>query len=78
MKIKLAFAAITLAALGVVGCTPTNPTTAGYPHCQTAPSTVTCIQIVQDDNGTGSGWLVHTDGTVTPINFWSDGTVELY
>lgn len=78
MKIKLAFAAITLTALGVVGCTPTDTPVETYPFCDSAVNySDSCIEV--SDPVAQTGWLIHSDGSPSDmINYWLDGTIEIH
>ncbi len=80
MKIKLAFVAATVVAL-VVACVPSEKpvTYGGFPHCGTLPTEVSCVEPWSvDSEGVGEGVLFYPDGQASLINFWGDGSFELF
>lgn len=81
MRIRLAFTAITLVALSVVGCTPdTLPpvTHGGFPVCESLPASEPCVEVEWESGGDGSGVLFQPSGEAFLINFWADGEFELH
>lgn len=73
---RIGLGVITALTLTVTACTPKHTTPTDYPPCSTSPSHTTCIKTV-DDQGNGWGFLIHPDGSTTPVNIFSDGEVEI-